>query len=189
MYDFCNKYDPRNKTRIVREEGISMYDFSNKAGTIQAIKDECEKQGIGLPAQVAYVLATVDHETAHTFRPVSEAYWLSGPDAYLRKHHPEYYPYYGRGYVQLTWKQNYEKYGELLGKDLVGNPALAMDPEIALFILVHGFRTGAFTGKKITDYIRSGRNDFHNARRCINGIDRVASIAAVARKYLAEMQK
>lgn len=163
------------------------HDFSTKAGTMKAIRSECLRQGIGLKTQIAYVLATADHETNHTFKPVTEAYWLPDPDAYLKKHHPDYYPYYGRGYVQLTWKDNYEKYGQLLGKDLVGHPTLALEPEIALFILVHGFKTGTFTGRKLTDYISAGKTDFRNARRCINGVDKADQIAELARNHLANL--
>lgn len=163
------------------------HDFTTKDGTIEAIKSECHRQGIGLKTQIAYVLATADHETNHTFRPVTEAYWLDDPDAYLKKHHAAYYPYYGRGYVQLTWKKNYDKYGRLLGRDLVGHPELALDPEIALFVLVHGFKTGIFTERKISDYIDAHKTDFFNARRCINGTDKAKQIAAVAETYLAKL--
>lgn len=41
------------------------------------------------------------------------------------------YKYRGRGMIQLTGKDNYAKYGKMLGIDLVGNPDLANDPEIA----------------------------------------------------------
>lgn len=166
---------------------LPAHDFSTKAGTMKAIKSECTRQGIDLPTQIAYVLATADHETNHTFKPVTEAYWLPNPDAYLKTHHPDYYPYYGRGYVQLTWKKNYEKYGLILHKDLVGHCELALDPEIALFILVHGFKTGTFTGRKITDYINAGKTDFRNARRCINGLDKADQIAQLARTYLTHL--
>ncbi len=93
------------------------FNFTTTEGTIEAIKSECLRQDIGLKNQIAYVLATADHETNHTFKPVIEAYWLSNPDTYLKTHLPssKYYPYYGRGYVQLTWDYNYEKYGKLLG--------------------------------------------------------------------------
>jgi len=158
------------------------YDFSNKEGTIAAIKAECRKQGIGLAAQVAYVLATVDWETGHTFKPVREAFWKS--EAWRKENLGRYYPYYGRGFVQLTWKDNYRKYSEVLGDDLVNNPDLAMEPKNAVFILVHGFKTGAFTGKKIINYINAAGTDFHNARRCINGVDRAEEIAAIAQKLL-----
>lgn len=164
------------------------YDFSTKEGTMKAIERECIRQGIGLKTQIAYVLATADHETNHTFKPVTEAYWLPNPDAYLKKHHAAYYPYYGRGYVQLTWDYNYKKYGQLLNKDLLRHPELALDPGTALFILVHGFKTGTFTGRKITDYINQGSTDFRNARRCINGLDKANEIAQLARKHLAHLE-
>jgi predicted chitinase len=172
------------KLQQMLDEG-RLHDFSTKDGTIAAIKSECVRQGIGLKSQIAYVLATADHETNHTFKPVTEAYWLDNPDAYLKQHHADYYPFYGRGYVQLTWRNNYEKYGQILNKDLLGHPSLALDPEIALFVLVHGFKTGTFTGRKISDYIDGQKQDFRNARRCINGLDKADQIAAVARQYLA----
>lgn len=157
------------------------YNFATQKGTSAAIRGECRKQGIGLPAQIAYVLATTDWETGHTFEPVREAYWQ---DEGWRRRNLRYYPYYGRGYVQLTWEDNYRKYADILGIDLVTKPDLALDPQIALFILVHGFKTGAFTGKKISDYIRAGKTDFINARRCINALDRAEEIAALAKKFL-----
>jgi hypothetical protein len=157
-------------------------DFSTKDGTIAAITAECQRQGLDLPEQVAYVLATTEWETAHTFKPVKEAYWKD--EAWRRQNLSKYYPYYGRGYVQLTWEANYRKYAQIMGLDLVGDPNLALEPNNAMFILVHGFRTGAFTGKKITDYINSEETDFYNARRCINRLDRAEEIAALAEKFL-----
>lgn len=157
-------------------------DFSTKEGTIAAIRAECLKQGIGSPEQIAYVLATVDWETGHTFKPVREAFWKD--EAWRSQNLSKYYPYYGRGFVQLTWESNYHKYSEILGIDLVNQPDRAMEPSLALIILVHGFRTGAFTGKKLTDYINGDGADFVNARRCINGIDKAEEIAAIAEQFL-----
>jgi hypothetical protein len=62
-----------------------------------------------------------------------------------------------------------------------------MECEIAVFILVHGFKTGTFTGRKISDYINERKKDFFNARRCINGLDRAADIARLAERYLQNM--
>jgi hypothetical protein len=160
------------------------YDFSTKDGTMTAIKAECRAQDIGLNAQIAYVLATTQWETSQTFKPVREAFWQSEE---WRKKNFRYYPYYGRGFVQLTWKNNYEKYSELLNIDLVNNPDLAMDSKVALFVLVHGFKTGTFTGRKISDYISSNHTDFINARRCINGTDHALEIARLAEKFLRAM--
>lgn len=158
-----------------------IHDFSTKEGTIEAIKWECMAQGIGLNTQIAYVLATVEWETAKTFKPVREAFWLSEQ---WRKKNLKYYPFYGRGYVQLTWRNNYEKYSQILGVDLVKTPDLAMDENIALFVLAHGFKTGTFTGRKITDYINDHHTDFVKARRCINGTDHDNDIAKLSQKYV-----
>jgi putative chitinase len=51
---------------------------------------------------LAYILATVYHETAGTMNPIKE----KGGEKYLRS--KAYYPYYGRDLVQTTWKANYE---------------------------------------------------------------------------------
>jgi predicted chitinase len=158
----------------------SSYDFSTKEGTVKAIIEECKKQGLTLKTQISYVLATVEHETNRTFKPVKEAYWLTED---WRRKNLRYFPYYGMGYSQLTWKENYAKYGKLLNIDLVGNPELALNPKYALFILVHGCKTGTFTGKKIEDYINKSKTDYRNARRVINGLDKADHIAALARNW------
>lgn len=41
------------------------------------------------------------------------------------------YKYIGRGIIQLTGKANYTRYSALTGYDLVGNPELANDPQVA----------------------------------------------------------
>lgn len=172
----------QEKVKSFGEVGI--YNFSNKAETIEAIKAECKLQGIGLNTQIAYVLATAQWETAQTFKPVKEAFWL---DEDWRRNNFKYFPYYGRGFVQLTWKKNYEAYGKILRIDLVNNRDLALDPNVALFVLVHGFKTGTFTNRKITDYITDDKTDFINARRCINGEDKAHEIAALANKFLRDL--
>ena len=161
-----------------------IHNFSNKEGVIEAIKWECSVQDIGLKTQIAYVIATVEWETARTFKPVREAFWLSEE---WRKENLRYFPYYGRGYVQLTWENNYKKYSEILGIDMVTKPDLAMEENVALFVLIHGFKTGAFTGRKITDYINESKTEFIDARRCINGTDHDEDIAKIAEKYLKEL--
>jgi predicted chitinase len=171
--------------KLSDEEKDKIHDFSTKAGTIAAIRYECDRQGLKLRSQQAYVLATTEHETGGTFKPVEEGDYPGGPrdlKAFQRK--LRYYPYFGRGFTQITWKRNYELYGRKLGLDLVNNPGLAKEPNVSLFIMVDGFKTGAFTGKKITDYINSSKTDFVNARRCINGLDKAQHIAALAQKYL-----
>lgn len=145
--------------------------------TIDAIIKECYTQGVKKAEQIQYVLATVQHETNDTFKPVKEAYWLSEK---WRKKHLRYYPYFGRGFVQLTWKSNYEKFGKLLGVDLVKNPDLALEMDNAIFILVYGMKHGIFTGKKLDDYFGDKGSNFVKARKIINGMDKAKRIALMA---------
>src|SRR5262245_39782274 len=72
---------------------------------LQAVLVAAQRAGWPL-AFTAYALATASHETAHTMQPVREAFWLSED---WRKANLRYHPFYGRGYVQLTWKANYER--------------------------------------------------------------------------------
>lgn len=37
----------------------------------------------------------------------------------------------GRGYIQLTGRSNYQRYGDLIGQDLISNPTLLNTPQIA----------------------------------------------------------
>jgi len=175
------------KDQLERHGGSGAYDFSTSQGTIAAIIAECKAQGLTLKSQIAYVLATVKHETANSFKPVREAFYLGEPAATHHRASLSYSPYYGRGYVQLTWKTNYAKYENILGVALVTNPDLALKPDIALFVLVHGFKTGAFTGRKLSDYVNAQKTDFVNARRCINGTDKATLIAGYANHYLANI--
>ena len=122
--------------------------------------------------KIAYILATAEHESL--FRPIEE---VGGKTK-------QYAPYYGRGYVQLTHKTNYEKYATLLKKDLVEKPELALDHDIARFILVHGMVKGTFTGKKLSDYISEQKQDYVGARRIINSQDCAEAIAKKAMFWL-----
>lgn len=134
--------------------------------------------------QLAYVLATTEWETNKTFQPVKEAYWLSED---WRKKNLRYYPWYGRGFVQLTWEDNYIKASKKLGVNLTRNPDDVMKPDISAKILVQGMKEGWFTGKKLSDYITLQKSDFTNARRIVNGTDKAKQIADLAVKYDKEL--
>ncbi|MDK1229592.1 hypothetical protein [Cronobacter turicensis] len=166
----------------------SQYDFSTRNGVIHAIVAECKRQGLVLNTQIAYVLATVKRETGDTFQPVKEGDWQGHivTDVYRREHY-RYYPYYGRGYVQITWEHNYKTYSDKLNTDMVADPELALEPNNALFILVDGFKNGVFTGHSISDYVNEATTDFFNARRCINGLDHAAQIKGFAEEYLSQL--
>jgi hypothetical protein len=164
------------------EDGVN--DFTTKQGTQRAIIRECKRHGLTLNSQIAYVLATVEHETANTFKPVREAFWLSED---WRRRNLRYYPYYGRGYVQLTWDYNYQAYSDILGVNLVSNPDKVMEPNIALFILVHGMTKGRFTGKKLGTFVNGSKTDFYNARSVVNDHDKAEHIAGLARAWQSKI--
>jgi predicted chitinase len=131
---------------------------------------------------LAYALATAWHETAFTMLPIEE-YGKGKGRKYGEKDSQTKQTYYGRGYVQLTWKYNYEKAGIKLGVDLVNKPELALDPDIAAQIMFEGMEGGWFTGKKFADYFNKTTTDWFNARRIINGTDKAAAIGAYAQAF------
>ena len=69
----------------------------------------------------------------------------------------EGYKYRGRGYIQLTGKENYEKFGKLVGIDLVKDPDLANDPEIAQRIAVEFFKDKKKAGTDLADISQVGK--------------------------------
>lgn len=145
--------------------------------------------GKRVPIQyLAYALATTYHETGRTMKPIEE--WGKGEGRPYGEPDPQTgQTYYGRGYVQLTWLDNYIKAMETTydhnwrkGKvDFVDKPELALVPFYAAQITVSGMSDGWFTGKKFSDYISpDGSYDYINARRIINGTDKAETIAAYA---------
>lgn len=138
---------------------------------------------------LSYILATVYHETASTMEPAAE-YGLGKGHAYGEPDPETGQSYYGRGYVQLTWKQNYQKAQEVvidlftLEEDIpfVLRPELAMKPVNAVQIAINGMVNGWFTGKKLGDYLTDNNTDYVNARKIINGMDKADLIASYARE-------
>ncbi len=151
---------------------------------------------------LAYMLATAHHETARTMLPIHERggpsyltrmYDITGSRPALARRNGNTAPgdgvrYAGRGYVQLTWKDNYRRAGDRLGVDLVGDPDLALEPGIAADIMFLGMAEGWFTGRKLADYFDGARSDWLNARRIVNQLDKAAEIRAHALAYDAALR-
>ena len=106
--------------------------------------------------ELAYVLSTVFHETAQWMQPIREGARRFGTKYkhrsavravtsiynkgiistnYALPAGPYGRNYYGRGLVQITWHENYKKFGEFLDIPLEENPDLALEWDVALDIL------------------------------------------------------
>lgn len=137
---------------------------------------------------LAYMLATVKHECADTWKAIEEygkgkGHKYGNPVTVTDPAGKTYTNvYYGRGYVQLTWDYNYKSMGTALNNRLLYEPQLALDADIAYKIMSYGMRKGSFTGKKLADYINDAKCDYVNARRIINGTDQADRIAGYATK-------
>lgn len=157
---------------------------------IDAVLDEWEKRKLTDLRWLAYMFATDKHETNATMQAVREAYWLSEE---WRRDHLRYYPYYGRGLVQLTWRENYEKMGRFLKLPLVEKPDMALDLGAAVQIMFEGMTNAAtgvgdFTGKSLEMYFNATTDDPVNARRIINGTDKAMLIADYHAGFLAALK-
>ena len=157
--------------------------------SIPRILEAAATAGITDLGQLAYILATSEHES------VAGKYMeeLASGDAYegrldLGNTQPgDGRRYKGRGYVQITGRANYTRWANRLGVNLVGNPLLASTPAIAAQILVEGMRDGSFTSVGLSRYIDGSKRDFYNARRIVNSIDRASDIAKIAERYYAAL--
>lgn len=151
---------------------------------------------------LAYALATAFHETAFTMQPIRER---GGRDYFIRMYDPgsplpqraalarsvgaqpgDGPVFYGRGYVQLTWRANYTKMAKAFSVDLTTDAAAAdkvLQADLAARIMFKGMEDGVFTGKKFADYFNPATEDWKNARKIINGLDCAEVIALYAKKF------
>jgi len=163
----------------------------------------------------AYMLGTVKRETGSTYHPIHEyggkSYFIRRYGGHTRKGRElgnetqeEGYYYAGKGDVQLTGEDNYEKAEVALRRDYpevvaefermtgrkfdltigdqpndLDDPRNAMYPPISYAIMSHGMRTGMFTGVKLPE---TGRNYFQ-WRKIVNGLDHAQEIADDAEKF------
>ena len=150
---------------------------------------------------VAYMLATVKHECANTFTPITEY----GADSYFAKYEAgtnlgtrlgntqpgDGLRFKGRGYVQITGRASYLRLGQALGigKAFVEQPAMVLEPAHAYRIMSAGMRLGLFTGRKLATYLNDAGSDYVAARRIINGQDKAVEIAAYATRFEAMLKR
>jgi len=179
--------------------------FDKQEVSEQWMYDKIVEYWITDKRQIAYVLATVKWETNKSgvwFRNIEEIwkwkekeYWKIDPETKKA--------YYGRWFVQLTWKKNYQKYTEIIKSrelnfkdnegnilkysdiDLVKDPDLILKSnELAAFILVHWMKNWSFTWRKLDDFIKDWKTNYVAARGVVNWSDRAKEFANYANTYL-----
>ncbi len=155
---------------------------------------------------LAYILASVFHETGGRMLPVRETFastdagaiaalekaWKAGKlgqvkTPYWRKD-ANGKSWFGRGDIQITHRVNYDALGKRIGADLVGNPSLALDVDISAEIAIVGMLEGRFTGKKLTAYFNLKKDDPAGARAVVNGSDKAKLIAGYYKSFLDALE-
>lgn len=197
----CAKnYEPEIMNRIAFFNQVRHSLFKGKLNNghvhgIETILNEWENKAYKDIRWLAYMLATTFHETAATMQPIEEFGKGKGmPYGSKIKMNGKPYKlpdeiYYGRGFVQLTWYENYDNMGKILGINLLETPILALLPAIATKIMFEGMTRGSscfgdFTGKSLEMYFNDKTDDPVNARKIINGTDKAELIAGYHYKFL-----
>lgn len=149
-----------------------------------------DEAGINNPKRIKAFLAQMSHESMGFKRLVEMRSDLSAESKYGHKSRvgkvlgntkPGDGAFYkGRGIIQLTGRDNYERYGEMVGLDLIKNPILAADIDNAILIAAtywdsKGLNQLADEGKfqEITRRINGGYNGHEDRVRRLKLLDGV----------------
>lgn len=117
---------------------------------------------------LAYFLATAYHETSKAMQPVEE-YGKGEGQPYGEPDPETGNVFYGRGFVQLTWKDNYARADDELGCDSVNHPEQQLQALISGATGYHGMMEGWFRGDKLADFFDAATDDPYGAREIVNG--------------------
>jgi putative chitinase len=168
---------------------VTLYGGKMKQGPVTgltAVLDYWESKNSGKDDRwLAYALGTAYHETDKTIGPIAEYGRGKGRPYGNETPAGSGLIYYGRGLVQLTWDYNYRKVERELGIKCLADPDLVLKLENAVPIMFAGMEKGWFTGKKFANYFSPTKEDWRNARRIINRLDRADIIADHAKKFYA----
>ncbi|WP_186827150.1 N-acetylmuramoyl-L-alanine amidase [Shimia ponticola] len=134
----------------------------------------CFEFGVLDLSHIAYIFATAEHET-NLGRLMVEV-WRDSAEQKKYETNPsnskkgDGKKFKGRGFVQLTFRENYAKFSKSLGINLETDPDRAADPEIAAKVLVLGMDRMGYRSPKLVlkKYGVDGAFDFEAARQIVN---------------------
>ena len=159
---------------------------------MNAILDEWEIRELTDRRWLAYILATVYHETDKKMQPIEE-YGRGDGKTYGRKlkysrvayDKPDKI-YYGRGHTQNTWFEIYEKLTKANDKewDFLNEPELLLTTAPSIWATFYAMTTGLYTGVKLSQYFNNTKEDSIGARKIINGKDKAELIALYYTRFL-----
>jgi hypothetical protein len=199
----------------LRKRGSGVFGTNLSGGQVlgmEGVLDAFNAVGDGRRATLGYGLATTYHETGARMVPVREGFASTdagarravaalarkrGPDSavarYAKPAGPYGHVYYGRGHVQLTWRQNYVMASAAAGVDLEKDPDAMLDPVISGRVLIRGLIEGWWGPKGLLAYeLQDGAPGLTGveqteARRTVNVQDKAALIAGYYRAFDAAL--
>lgn len=178
---------------------------------LNAILDEWERRQLRNLDWLAYMLATVRHETDAKMQPVEESLYYTTA-ARIKAVWPSRFPtvasaqpfvknpkalankvYNGRMGNRTGSNDGWDYRGrglpQITGHDMyekfgiVGNPDAALQLAKSVQILFDGMIGGLYTGKKLSDYFTDTSSDPVKARAIVNGTDSASLIANYFRNF------
>jgi hypothetical protein len=133
-----------------------------------AVAAECAANGLSDRPSMIAGIATFGTEVG-SFTPINEfrdtAYFTKmyeGNTALGNTHPGDGARYHGRGFIQLTGRGNYHKYGQLLEVPLEAEPDLALSPDVASGVLAQYFKDHGLAGV-------ARKGDWEGVRRGVSG--------------------
>ena len=135
------------------------------------------------PLRLAHFLAQVAHESAglrlfvEIWGPTPAQFRYEGRSSLGNVQPGDGYRFRGRGPIQITGRDNYRRFGQIIGVDLISDPAAAARPEIGIQIAC-----AYWTATRLNAL--ADRDDVVAVTRAINGgttglADRQARVAAM----------
>lgn len=142
------------------------------------VEKALKADGIYSPLTMVGAMATVRVEVGKNFKPINE---IASGQAYEFRSDlgntqaGDGVKYKGRGYIQITGRNNYTNYGSIFGVDLINKPELALQPELSAKILSRYFKDRAINIQcdkqnwiKVRQQVNGGQNGLEEFLRVIS---------------------